>query len=615
MPVFRLKHSFTSGELSPLMDDRVDFERYKNGCKILYNAFCTTQGPAARRPGFKFIYDISSLGLDPANPQVRMIPFIFNELQAYSMVFFRHTDGSTRLVFGTTNSDGTDGLVTYGDTPITECPPGTPVTPTPGDIVSVTFPDEWDIENFDWAQSADEMYFAQSGLAPHILKRYDDECWELVQVTFIDQPADWSDANGWPEKVAFHQQRLVYGATLIRRQTIWMSKAGSFLDFGVSSPIVESDAVTFTLDSGTQNKVQWAISGKSLHVGTLGNEWTVSGSTKTALTPDNILAQKQTNNGSESNKPLLVGLTTLFVEKHGRTVNEFTYDYTYDSYKTSDMAILSPHLTEHYSIIDWTYQQTPDSIIWAVREDGGLLGITYQRQHKVVGWHRHDTQGTFEAVTCIPGNTREDDVWTLVTRDINGTDKVYLEKLADWFKEDDAEWSRFLDSHLVYQGAPTDTISGLTHLAETTVGILADGTVHPDVEVSAAGSIELNNEYSHVLIGYHFTSEIRPMLPNIASDKGTSLGRMQRITKVFIDLYKSLGMEIGRYDQEDGETVEEIPFRVPGDLTGQAVPLFTGWKYLDFPEGFDRQSEYFIRQTQPLPLTVRSVVDEVEVQE
>jgi hypothetical protein len=41
--------------------------------------------------------------------------------------------------------------------------------------------------------------------------------------------------------------------------------------------------------------------------------------------------------------------------------------------------------------------------------------------------------------------------------------------------------------------------------------------------------------------------------------------------------------------------------------------LFTGWYTYSFPEGFDTGVDYFIRQKQPLPMTVRSVVDEVEV--
>ena len=175
MPFFRLKHSFTAGELSPLMNDRIDFERYRNGCKVLKNMFCATQGPAVRRPGFEFVYDIGSLGQDPAKPQTRLIPFVFNELQSYAMLFFYHTDGTVKVVFGTTRDNEEAGLVVYGPTPITECPPGTPVTPTPGNVVSLTMPAGWDLEVFDWAQSGDEMYFAQPDLPPHIIKSYDEQ--------------------------------------------------------------------------------------------------------------------------------------------------------------------------------------------------------------------------------------------------------------------------------------------------------------------------------------------------------------------------------------------------------------------------------------------------------
>ena len=624
MPFFRLKHSFTAGELSPLMQDRIDFDRYRNGCKILENMFCATQGPAIRRPGFKFVYDLNTIGFDPVAAKIRMIPFIFNELQSYVMIFYQHTDGSKKLVFATTNQSGEDGLVLGSGTTCDDIDPVPPIIEV-DEVVALTLPAEWDIEHFDWAQSGDEMYIAQPDLQPHIIKRWDNACWELVAVSFTDQPTDWSDQNGWPERVTFHQQRLVFASNLLRPQTVWLSKAGDFNDFGVSSPLEDADAVTFTLASGTQNKIKWIDSGKSLYIGTLGDEWTVEGNDRSSLTPTNILARKQTNNGSEDNKPLKVGLTTLFVERHGRSINEFVYDYTFDSYKTSDMSILSPHLTEFFSIVDWTYQQTPDSIIWSVRDDGVMLGITYQRQHKVVGWHRHITQGEFRATSCIPGTTREDDVWVTVKRQINTEvdetldpvyeDRFYLEKLEDWFKSEQAEDGRFLDSHLVYKGDPALVISGLTHLANMTVEILADGTVHPPVRVAPEGELLLNREYSHVVIGLPYTSEVRPHLADADVRDGSSRGRTQRITNIIIDLYRSLGMYIGRWDREDGEHEEEVPFRVPGDLLGQAVPLYSGWYELAFPEGFDREAEYFIRQKQPLPLTVRGVVDEVEVQE
>jgi len=696
MPFYRLKHSFTAGELSPLMNDRVDFERYRNGCKVLRNMFCATQGPAIRRPGTKFVYDLNTLSIDTDDPQVRLIPFIFNETQAYALVFYKHIDGDIRLVFGATTSADVDGLVvgsgvaceydfevrqeytgpdtynftlpaglTYVDatgyhtaaddteTTLTEVASGPgadqfDVTYTAGtgataievgtgspatggtvtfvlnftaaiigisEVVTLVLPSGWDIDNFDWAQSGDEMYIAQADLPPHIIKRHGHQCWSLHQVSFANQPSDWSDTYGWPRKVTFHQQRLALAGNALRRQTVWMSQAGDFLNFGVSATLADSDAVTFTLDSGTQNRIQWITTGKSLHVGTLGNEWTVTGNDQSALTPTNILAQRQTNNGSEQNTPLLVGLTTLFVERHGRTVNEFVYDYTFDSYKTSDMAILSPHLTESYSITDWTYQQTPDSIIWCVREDGTLLGVTYQRQHKVVGWHRHDTQGEFLAVTSVPGVTREDDVWFIVQRNIDTEDKFYLEKLEDWFKGGFSAAGKFLDSHLVYSGAAATEISGLAHLKNETVSILADGAAHADKVVASNGIVELDRACTSAVIGLAYESEVRPNLTDADVRDGTSRGRTQRITNIFIDLYNSVGMYVGRNDPEDGETEEEQPFRTPAHNLGEPVPLYTGWYKIAFLEGQDSEPEYFIRQKQPFPLTVRGIVDEVEVME
>jgi len=90
---------------------------------------------------------------------------------------------------------------------------------------------------------------------------------------------------------------------------------------------------------------------------------------------------------------------------------------------------------------------------------------------------------------------------------------------------------------------------------------------------------------------------------------------MQRITSLVVDFYKTGGIWYGREDSEDGEKEEYAPFRVPSDLTNLAVPLYTGSYHIDFPEGFDRDSNYFIRQKQPLPLTLRAVVDNIEVHE
>lgn len=608
MGIHRLKHTFTAGEISPMMADRVDFERHKDGCEELINAVCVTQGPADRRPGFRFIYDIGSLGQHATNKAIRLIPFVYDEVQAYVLIFFYMPGANVQMAVAcdhglVLNSGGTAPYVL--------------------DIGA-----NFNIYTLDYAQTGDDLYLADRNVAPRRITRLAHNNWSYTALSIISAPISWA-ANNWPERVTFHQQRLAFASTVLNKQTIWCSKAGSFLDFGISSPLLDSDAVTFTLASGEHNRIQWLQSSKALNVGTLGNEWTVLGGVSGALSPKagGVISTRQTSVGSEPYKPLMIGMTTLFVERHGRTISEFTYDYAYDSYKTSDITVLAPHLTESYSITTWAYQQTPDSIVWCTRSDGVLLGLTYQREHKVVGWHRHYTDGVFQAVCCIPGQSREDEVWVIVRRVIGGVNKYYLEKMAPRpIRGTSPVGLCYADSYVSYPsgyytnpmtqtGAATNTISGLTHLAGEEVTILADGLVHPPVTVTAGGEITLNDTYTNVIIGLPYETKITPHLPDISISTGTTLGRTQRITKLDIDLYKTLGGIIARTDADNGVFEEELLYREESDTVNAPAPLFTGWKLFDFFEGFNAKPTYSLIQRQPLPLTVRCVVDTIEVYE
>ena len=607
--MYRNKRSMTQGEITPLLDCRSDFSGVKNGCYKLRNMIVLPQGPVTRRPGFEFIYDMAKVGFDTSNPHIRMIPFIFNELQAYVMVFFQDTDGNAVVVFAYEN-----GLIVYPDEQL-ECPPGTPITPTPGSIVSITLPAGWDIEHFDYAQSADFMYFAQPDLPPYVIKRYDHYCWTAEEVQFTDPPDDWGpgDEAGYPERVTFHQQRLVFACNRARRQTLWMSKAGSFHDFGVSDPLEDDDSITVTLDSGTQNRIQWILSARTLNVGTLGNEWTLTGGAQLALSPKNVIAVAQSSLGSEPNKAMMAGQILLYVQRYGKVLNEFIYDYNSDSFVSTDILVLANHLTEHYMITDWAYQQTPQSVLWCVREDGRMLGCTFQFQHKVIGWSQHFTKGNILETACIPGQASHgDDVWVLVHRVVDKVNRYYLEKLSEWFIDEEAEWGRFLDCYSTYIGPPVDTLQGLEYLEDQTVSILADGAVHAD-RVVTNGEIILDKEYSHIVVGLPYLSEVWPIAAEIGLDNGTSEGRTQRISYLNVDFYKSSICEIGRFNPEEGQITEEKSLRWAQDTTGEQVPLFTGKYKFDFMEGYDYESVYFIRQEKPLPLTIRGVVDEVEV--
>jgi hypothetical protein len=59
-----------------------------------------------------------------------------------------------------------------------------------------------------------------------------------------------------------------------------------------------------------------------------------------------------------------------------------------DKYVAPDLCALAEHITES-GIVAIAYQEHPDPILWAVRADGVLLSMTYEREQNVVAWARH----------------------------------------------------------------------------------------------------------------------------------------------------------------------------------------------------------------------------------
>ena len=53
-----LLSSINSGEFSPRMEARVDFDRYPNAAKMCRNFLLLPQGGITRRPGTRFIKEV-----------------------------------------------------------------------------------------------------------------------------------------------------------------------------------------------------------------------------------------------------------------------------------------------------------------------------------------------------------------------------------------------------------------------------------------------------------------------------------------------------------------------------------------------------------------------------
>jgi hypothetical protein len=265
----------------------------------------------------------------------------------------------------------------------------------------------------------------------------------------------FGSAGDYPSTVSLYQQRLLLGNTTNNPEAIWGSRSGLRKNFNVSSPVQADDAISFSLAGTRVQSIRHIFSAAKLLILTDSGEWTVDGDGAGVITPTDINPRQQTANGSSTVNPLLVEGSALYIQARGSVMRDLNYDFQTDGYRGNELSIFASHLVDNHTIKDWGYQQIPHSIIWMVREDGVVLGMTYVREHALFGWHQHDFGGAVESVAVVPTSIRsisnEDTLYIVVNRVVNGRDVKYIEYL-NTRSIVDIEDCIFSDSSLSYDG-------------------------------------------------------------------------------------------------------------------------------------------------------------------
>jgi len=662
--------NFTGGELSPRLDGRNDLAKYPTGCKTLENMIVYPHGSAARRSGTQFVAEVKD-----SSKQTRLIPFEFSTTQTYMLEFGDqyirfYKDNGQILSGGSAYEISSPYLeaelfdIKYAQSAdvMYICHPNHPVKKlartghTSWTLTSVDFQNgpfmDHNIETTTLTaghtsvgssgnltlSSTTGVNSNQGWLSTDVgrLVHFKEGHYKITSVTSttvavsicVVAPSSgsastdfalgsFSDTTGYPSCVTFFEQRLVFAATLSQPQTLFFSKSGDYenMDDNYHGTVADDDAIIYTIASNQVNAIRFMTATRTLIIGTAGGEFAVSGGgTDIAITPTNILIKKQSNNGAANVDALAVGNATLFLQRARRKLRELAYNFDVDGYVAPDLTILAEHISEG-GFKQLSYQQEPNQVIWCARNDGQLVGLTYQREQQVVAWHRHIFGGAFgsgiavcDSVATIPTDDSEYQTWVIVKRTINGATKRYVEYIHQYdFDETDDTSFNFLDSQLSYDGSAVTNISGLAHLEGQTVSVLADGATHPDKVVSS-GSITLERAASKVKVGLSYTSLLQTMRIDAGSQNGTSQSKTKRIYEITARLYESIGVEIG----PDLANMERIPFRSSANAMDSGINVFTGDKEIEFRGNYETDGFIFVRQTQPLPLTILSLYPKLQ---
>lgn len=306
----------------------------------------------------------------------------------------------------------------------------------------------------------------------------------------------WGDTWGYPSCSTYFQQRHAFAGSPSNPQSVWMSRTGAYVDFGESNPIQDDDALQITLASSKIDRVRSLLAMDKLVMFTQGGNWVTGSGQDDIVTPGNISARVQSYFGSAGLSPLPIGNTALYYGTGG-TIRDLGYDFATDTYTGNDLTVRASHLFEHKTIDDWSYQTSPFPIIWAVRSDGYLLGMTYLREQSIASWHRHEFSGNVESV-CVLNECGQDHVYLLVKRTVNGSTYRSIEYMAN--RIDDLYEQFFVDAGITYDGrnvnGGTVTISGGTTwtVGDTLTITYTPNSQMPTLFVTGAPSTDIGDQ-------------------------------------------------------------------------------------------------------------------------
>jgi hypothetical protein len=394
----------------------------------------------------------------------------------------------------------------------------------------------------------------------------------------------WSSGRGWPRSVTFHEGRLYFGGSKSRPSTLWGSKVGLFFDFEATEGL-DDDAVEATLDTNTYNAIVDIISGRDLQIFTTGGEFYVPQNGLDPITPTNFFVKTASRNGiKEGIRIQQLESGTLFVQRQGKSLNEFAYTDTQATYVTAKISLLAGHLLKNPTRLALRRSVATDEndlLLMTNADDGSMAVFSLLRAQNVIAPSEFTTvRGRF-----IDVGVDIDTIYTVVNRTVNGANVYYVE----YFDE-----TALTDSSKV--GGAAASVS-MDHLTAQPVNVILDGAVQanqvvPSISPTVTFPRSATTSYQ---VGLPISVKAVTMPVDLKLQTGTRIGFKKRIVEVNAIVAETQHMKINGI---------QIPFRQFGSILDEPVAEYTGVKTVHGILGYSQDAKITIEQDVPLKMTL-----------
>ncbi len=394
----------------------------------------------------------------------------------------------------------------------------------------------------------------------------------------------WSSTKGWPRSVTFHEGRLYFGGSKSRPSTIWGSKIGLFFDF-VPSESLDDDAVEATLDTNDLNIITDIISARDFQVFTTGGEFFVPQAGTDPITPLTFTFKNVSRNGIKpGTRVQSVESGSVYIQRQGKSLNEFVFTDTQATYITQRISLLSGHLMKNpqrVALRRASNTEEADLLLMTNTDDGTMAVFSMMRAQSITSPSEFTTDGQF-----IDVGVDVNSIYAVTKRTFNGTIRYFVELFG---------FDYFTDCAFV-GGSAGGVGSGLPHIGKS-LNVICDGVPQSNETVSAGGAVTFDREaVTSYEVGLPINVFIKTMPVELKLQTGSRLSLKKRIVEINAVVNETQHMLINN---------QPVAFRLfDNPMLDLPEPEFTGIKRVNGVLGYSREQAIEVSQNLPLKMNL-----------
>jgi hypothetical protein len=638
--------NFATGELDPLLRARVDLTAYNNALAKATNVLIQPQGGLRRRPGTKHIFELPNSSTPSAGNGVRLVSFQFSVADSYMLCFTHNrmyvvkNGAVVANINGTGNSYLTTSITSdivddmcwtqSADTLIVVHPDLQPVritrtSDTAWTATSITF-DSIPKYAFTLAATNPAATLTPSAVSGNItltasagvfsagnVNQYVNVATQgrariveyvsttvvkaITEYPFFDTTAVasggweletgyvdvWSAGKGWPRTVTFHEGRLYFGGSKSRPSTIWGSKIGLFFDF-VPTESLDDDAVEATLDTNDLNVITDIISSRDFQVFTTGGEFFIPQAGTDPVTPLTFTFKNVSRNGIKpGTRVQSVESGSIYIQRQGKSLNEFVFNDTQLTYITQRISLLSGHLLkgpQRVALRKASSTEEADLLLMTNTDDGSMAVFSIMRSQQVTSPSEFTTDGSF-----IDVGVDVNAIYVVTKRTFNSVDRYFIELFGfDYFTD------------CAFVGGAASGATSLPHIAKS-LNVICDGSPQGNETVSGGGAVTFDrSSTTSYEVGLPITVYVKTMPAEVKLQTGSRVSFKKRIVEISAVVNKTQNLIIN--DQP-------VAFRLfDNPMLDDPIPEFTGIKRVNGVLGYSREQSIVVSQDLPVKMNL-----------